>query len=192
MCTALQQAGFLGFDVFGTVVDWCTGVARAAQPFLQQYRIDIDPFDFAGAWRALYQPAMHRVRSGERPWVRLDLPQREKLETVLASYGADFGAIPNAALDDLNRAWELLDPWPDAVEGLPPAQTQICYRPPLQQPHRRHAATGPLRWTALGRNCGRRNRPKLQAAAADVSEVSPGGWHGAARRRAGGCSQQRP
>jgi len=32
----------------------------------------------------------------------------------------DFGiaGIPAAALDELNRAWHRLDPWPDTIEGL--------------------------------------------------------------------------
>ncbi|EZP54352.1 haloacid dehalogenase type II [Sphingomonas sp. RIT328] len=110
--------GFCGFDVFGTVVDWRSGVARAAEPFLKTHRLDIDPLAFADEWRALYQPAMQKVRSGERPWVKLEVLNRENLETVLARHDVDFGRIADAELVDLNRAWERLDPWPDSVEGL--------------------------------------------------------------------------
>lgn len=39
----LEQIGFLGFDVFGTVVDWRNGVARAAAPFLQRHGMHVDP-----------------------------------------------------------------------------------------------------------------------------------------------------
>lgn len=118
MSAALSDVGFLGFDVFGTVVDWRSGVARASAPFLKRYDIDVDPLDFADRWRALYQPALENVRSGKRPWVRLEMLNRENLETVLSAVGADFGAIPDAALSEWNRAWERLDPWPDTVEGL--------------------------------------------------------------------------
>ncbi|MGY3282854.1 hypothetical protein ACVW05_000426 [Pseudomonas fulva] len=52
----LDDIGFLGFDVFGTVVDWRSGVARAAEPFLCRHQIDIDPLEFADQWRSLYQP----------------------------------------------------------------------------------------------------------------------------------------
>jgi 2-haloacid dehalogenase len=114
----LRSVGFLGFDVFGTVVDWRSGVARAAAPFLRRHGIDVDPAVFADEWRSLYQPAMQRVRSGERPWVTLDQLNRENLETVLARHGADFGDLPDQDLAELNRAWERLDPWPDAVAGL--------------------------------------------------------------------------
>lgn len=114
----LEDVRFLGFDVFGTVVDWRNGVARAVEPFLRRHGLNVEPLDFADQWRALYQPSMHRVRSGERPFVTLDVLNRESLETVLARHGADFGAIGGAELDELNTAWEQLDPWPDAIEGL--------------------------------------------------------------------------
>lgn len=145
MTTSLHHAGFLSFDVFGTVVDWRSGVARAAQPFLERHAIDVDPFSFADEWRSLYQPAMQKVRSGERPWVRLDLLQRENLETVLAKHGADFGEIANAELADLNCAWERLDPWPDAVEGL----TRLKQKFPIGTLSNSHIA-GMLRLARFG------------------------------------------
>jgi 2-haloacid dehalogenase len=114
----LPYVGFLGFDVFGTVVDWRNGIARASENFLRTHRIDVDPLDFATEWRSLYQPAMQKVRSAERPWVPLRTLNRENLETVLSRHDADFGAITDAELAEVNRGWERLDPWPDAVEGL--------------------------------------------------------------------------
>ncbi|VVM39055.1 Phosphoglycolate phosphatase [Pseudomonas fluorescens] len=116
--TKLQEVSFLGFDVFGTVVDWRTGVARAAAPFLQRHALNVDPFDFADQWRARYQPSMQRVRSGERPFVTLDVLNRENLEAVLSRQDVDFGRITDAELAELNKAWEKLDPWPDSVTGL--------------------------------------------------------------------------
>ncbi|WP_024647614.1 haloacid dehalogenase type II [Pseudomonas syringae] len=114
----LEDTGFLGFDVFGTVVDWRNGVARAAVPFLKRHNIQVDPLDFADQWRGLYQPSMQRVRSGERPFVTLDVLNRENLEMVLSSHGVDFGSIHDVELTELNKAWERLDPWPDSVAGL--------------------------------------------------------------------------
>jgi 2-haloacid dehalogenase len=114
----LEEVGFLGFDVFGTVVDWRSGVARAAAPFLGRHGLNIDPLDFADQWRGLYQPSMQRVRSGERPFVTLDVLNRENLETVLSRHDADFARIADAELVELNKAWERLDPWPDCVAGL--------------------------------------------------------------------------
>ncbi|GAB14812.1 putative epoxide hydrolase [Arthrobacter globiformis NBRC 12137] len=114
----LPYVGFLGFDVFGTVVDWRSGIARASEGFLSKHGLDVDPYDFADEWRALYEPSMQAVRAGERPWVPLTVLNRENLETVLSRHGADFAGITNTELVDLNRGWERLDPWPDAVEGM--------------------------------------------------------------------------
>lgn len=109
----------LAFDVFGTVVDWRSGIAREAAPLLDSLgRTDITPQAFADEWRAQYQPAMARVRSGERPFVILDTLHRETLEDLLTSLGIDPAAIGDERLHDLTLAWHKLDPWPDAVAGL--------------------------------------------------------------------------
>jgi 2-haloacid dehalogenase len=106
------------FDVFGTVVDWRGGVAREAAPFLQTYAPATDPAVFADAWRARYQPAMAAVRSGARPFVRLDVLHRENLAAILPDFGIDASALPAHELNELNLAWHRLDPWPDVVAGL--------------------------------------------------------------------------
>lgn len=104
------------FDVFGTVVDWRSGVAREARPFLNRHAPALDAFDFADAWRREYSPAMEEVRSGRRPYVRLDVLHRENLVKVLTHYGI-VGAA-ESEIDELNLAWHRLDPWPDSVEAL--------------------------------------------------------------------------
>ncbi len=129
MACKLQQVGFLGFDVFGTVVDWRAGVARAAAPFLERYDIELDPCAFANAWRALYQPSMETVRTGQRPWTRLDILQRENLERLLGAHGVAVDDIPEQDLAELTRAWEKLDPWPDAVAGLTRLKRRFAIAP---------------------------------------------------------------
>jgi hypothetical protein len=65
---AVDGVRALVFDTFGTVVDWYSGLAREAGPFLARHgKPDVDPGDFAYAWRRLEQPAMEEVRSGRRP-----------------------------------------------------------------------------------------------------------------------------
>jgi 2-haloacid dehalogenase len=109
----------LGFDVFGTVVDWRNGVARDAAPFLRRDgKADADPLAFADAWRRQYQPAMERVRSQGRPFTKLDILHRENLDVILPEFGIDPSSVPAAELDELNLAWHRLDPWPDVVEGM--------------------------------------------------------------------------
>lgn len=112
----MTQAKALVFDVFGTVVDWRSGVARALKPFLVAHgRPELDPFALADAWRKQYQPAMEEVRSGRREFTRLDVLHRENLELVLKEAGIAAAA---ADLDALNLAWHALDPWPDVLLGL--------------------------------------------------------------------------
>lgn len=108
----------LSFDVFGTVVDWRSGVSRESGRHLAALGRDDDPAGFADAWRRRYQPAMNRVRSGERPFVVLDVLHRETLEAELAARGLDPAAIGEERMADWTRAWHRLDPWPDSVAGL--------------------------------------------------------------------------
>ena len=129
MTRSFDTIGLLGFDVFGTVVDWRTSVARACEPFLRNHGIAADPLDFADAWRAQYQPAMEEVRSGRRPWVKLDVLNLENLQRVLADHGVDAGAVPFVQLETLNRCWERLDPWPDAVPGLTRLKQRFAIAP---------------------------------------------------------------
>jgi len=106
----------LTFDVFGTVVDWRGGVARAAEALLGPRGLDLDWGAFADDWRALYQPAMRKVRRGDRPFVILDTLHRENLVELLAARRIE--GLSEAEVDDLNHAWRRLDPWPDVVAGL--------------------------------------------------------------------------
>ena len=106
------------FDVFGTVVDWRTGVAAAVRRFAGEQGLELDAAAFADAWRSRYGPGMRRVSTGERPFVPLDVLHRENLDGVLGDLGLDPGRFGPAALDELNRAWHFLPPWPDSVPGI--------------------------------------------------------------------------
>jgi 2-haloacid dehalogenase len=109
----------LVFDVFGTVVDWRSGVGREAAPFHRRCGAgSVGPFAFADARRARYQPSMEEVRSGRRPFTRLDVLHRGNLEAMLPEFGIDPAIESASELDDLNLVWHRLDPWPDVVVGL--------------------------------------------------------------------------
>jgi 2-haloacid dehalogenase len=123
---ALSDIQALVFDVFGTVVDWRSGIAREAGPFLERHgRKDVSPTAFADAWRMRYQPAMEEVRSCRRPFTRLDVLHRETLEATLNEFDIHTATVPAVELDELNLAWHRLDPWPDAVAGL--ARLKVGY-----------------------------------------------------------------
>jgi 2-haloacid dehalogenase len=106
----------LTFDVFGTVVDWRSSVAREAEALLAPKGFALDWPAFADRWRAGYPGAMAVVGRGERPFVILDVLHRELLDGVLAEFGVT--GLTEAETDRLNRAWHRLDPWPDTVAGL--------------------------------------------------------------------------
>ncbi|MGY6570852.1 MAG: haloacid dehalogenase type II [Salinarimonas sp.] len=104
------------FDVFGTVVDWRGSIARETQALLAPKGHALDWDAFARDWRSRYQPAMERIRSGARGFVRLDVLHRENLIETLDAFGVT--GLTEAEIDHLNRAWHRLAPWPDAPSGL--------------------------------------------------------------------------
>lgn len=112
----LSDIRALTFDVFGTVVDWRSSVAREAEALLAPKGVSLDWGDFADGWRARYAPAMAQVRRGERPWTVLDDLHRENLIGLLQERG--IGGLTDDEIDHLNHAWHRLDPWPDTLEGL--------------------------------------------------------------------------
>ncbi len=106
------------FDVFGTVVDWREGVARDVGAFFRAQCIAGDPRQFADDWRARYQDSMEPIRSGKRPFARLDVLHRENLLASLQHWKIDPARFSAGEIDELNRAWHRLDPWPDSIAGL--------------------------------------------------------------------------
>jgi len=102
----------LAFDIFGTVVDWHGSIVKEVSALYPQ----VDANAFALAWRAGYQPAMSRVRSGELGWTRIDELHRLILEDLLPHFGLQ--QLTESERVHLNRVWHRLDPWPDSVEGL--------------------------------------------------------------------------
>lgn len=104
------------FDVFGTVVDWRTGITNEAAAVAAQHSFQLDAVTFADAWRGKYQPSMSQVRDGKRPWTKLDILHRESLDELVQEF--NLPALTEEELDHLNRAWHRLPPWPDSAAGL--------------------------------------------------------------------------
>ena len=106
----------LAFDVFGTVVDWRSSIIRELEQFGRTHGVQQDWPALADSWRAGYAPAMDRVRRGDLPWTRIDDLHRMILEELLGAAGITSICVED--VDELNRAWHRLDPWPDTVSGL--------------------------------------------------------------------------
>jgi len=106
----------LAFDVFGTVVDWRSGVMGEVAAVARAHDLAIDAAAIADAWRRKYRLWLDRVRQGEIPWQNLDGLHRVMLDDVVAEFGLQ--ALTPTDLDRLVCAWHHLAPWPDAVRGL--------------------------------------------------------------------------
>jgi 2-haloacid dehalogenase len=104
------------FDVFGTLVDWRTAVAREVEKTAARRGMTVDALAFADAWRARYQPSMEAIRAGREPFRPLDVLHRRNLDAILPPFGLDHLDATERA--ELNLAWHRLDAWPDVARGL--------------------------------------------------------------------------
>lgn len=120
--TLANEVKALTFDVFGTVVDWRSSVAREVRSLARSKGLTVDAEGFADAWRARYQPAMSKVRDGEIDWMILDELHRMNLDELLDAFS--ISGLDEAEKDHLNKAWHRLDPWPDSVAGLKRLKTR--------------------------------------------------------------------
>ncbi|UVO50352.1 haloacid dehalogenase type II [Sphingomonas sp. SUN019] len=170
----------LAFDVFGTVVDWRTSIARESAPFLARLgRSDLDPHRFADGWRRRYVPAMESVNNGDRGFIILDTLHREMLEDLLRHYDIDPATLDDQTLTDWSHAWRRLDPWSDSVPGL----TRLKSRFPIVTLSNGNIALilemarrGGLPWDAImGAEVTRAYKPALPAYTrmADILQIAP-------------------
>lgn len=113
----------LTFDVFGTVVDWRSGIAREGERLGREKGVSADWELFADRWRGLYQPTLGKVREGAMPWTKLDDLHRLSLLEVLGEFG--LTGLSETELTELSHAWRRLEPWPDVVEGLTRLRTRF-------------------------------------------------------------------
>ncbi len=148
------MAKALFFDVFGTLVDWRTGIAREAETVLEPLGSRSTGSAFADAWRDEYQPAMDEVRSGRIPFSKLDVLHRRTLD---ASCRASAFEPPDEVAHNLNLAWHRLDAWPD----VPPAwcgSADLLARAGLERQHLTHGRSCAPQRSSLGRNPRRGDR----------------------------------
>jgi 2-haloacid dehalogenase len=101
----------LAFDVFGTLVDWRSGVSDA----FQASGLAGDPEELADAWRARCRPILAGLNEGSRQWGDFDELHLVTLDELLAERGLQLTVDERHRLV---RAWHHLDPWPDVREGL--------------------------------------------------------------------------
>ncbi len=168
----------LFFDVFGTLVDWRSGVASAVQGILEPQGIVRDWIAFADAWRDRYQPAMQTVRSGKVPYTKLDVLHRQTLHKTLQQFGLEH--LQESDLERLTLAWHQLDAWPDVPDGLSRLR-QRYWIAPLSNGNTALmcdlARRNDFHWDAiLGADYARAYKPmnEVYLAAADAFNLDPG------------------
>lgn len=101
----------LVFDVFGTLLDWRSGIADA----FRATGVSGDPGELADGWRARYRPILDEVNDHVRPWGNFDDLHRVTLDNLLDERNM---VVPLEERRRLVSAWHRLDPWPDVVAGL--------------------------------------------------------------------------
>jgi 2-haloacid dehalogenase len=106
----------LFFDVFGTLVDFRSSIAREAKAILEPHGFGLDWLGFADAWRGQYQGSLEEVRSGRIGFCKLDVLHRRSLDRLLPRFGAE--TLGEGDRVNLNLAWHRLDAWPDVAPGL--------------------------------------------------------------------------
>jgi 2-haloacid dehalogenase len=101
----------LVFDVFGTLVDWRSGISQA----FREAGVPGDPEELADGWRDRYIPILLEVNSGTRPWGDFDLLHHATLDDLLSERELELDAETR---ERLVVGWHRLDPWPDVRDGL--------------------------------------------------------------------------
>ena len=157
----------LFFDVFGTLVDWRTSIAREAEAMLKPLGFTLDWPAFADAWRGEYQGAMDEVRSGRIPFCKLDILHRRNLELILPRF--HVGTLSEEQRRELNLAWHRLDAWPDVPPGMARLQTQIHAGAGVERQHFADGRSGAAQQFAVGRHSRFGDRRRLQAKTAGLS-----------------------
>jgi 2-haloacid dehalogenase len=168
----------LFFDVFGTLVDWRSSIAREAKALLDPRGYALDWSAFADAWRGEYQGAMEEVRAGRIAFCKLDVLHRRNLDRILPRF--DLGALGEADRSALNMAWHRLDAWPDVAGGLHRLRRRYLLAPvsngniSLMVDLARHNS---LPWDAiLGAEIAGdyKPKPRVYLAAAQAFDLEPG------------------
>src|SRR5262245_60987116 len=127
MALVMTSIRAMFFDVFGTLVDWRTGVAREAERMLKPSGYTLDWLAFADAWREEYQPGMEEVRSGRIPFCKLDVLHRRNLERFTPRLG--LRDVSDDILHELTLAWHRLDAWPDVSAALKRLKKKVLLAP---------------------------------------------------------------
>lgn len=109
-----HEVAALVFDVFGTVVDWRSGIIEATRSLTLPSGADLGAF--ADDWRKEgYLAPIAEIVSGARPYAPVEDLLAAPLDDLLKRHGL---GLREPDQRPLLAAWSRLDPWPDVAEGL--------------------------------------------------------------------------
>jgi len=114
--TRVVDVKALTFDTYGTLVDWRGSILGELAAFGRRHGLERDWDAFLADWKSAYRPGMDKVNRGEWPWTTIDVIYRRRLDEVLRDHR--ITRVGARDVDELNRAWWRLRPWPDSVPGL--------------------------------------------------------------------------
>jgi 2-haloacid dehalogenase len=138
------------FDLFGTTLDWYSGITARGRELEAKCGIKADWEGLAKAWRARYPAAIKPVRDGEREWANFHTLHREELDKIADQFGA--AGLSAGDRDWLTEGWSHLPPWPDARAGIERLR-KSCLVGPLSNASLRQeidlARNGGLTWDVL-------------------------------------------
>ncbi len=107
---------YLTFDVYGTLIDWETGILGAYQPILKTHGIAVDDEQL------LERFAFHEAEVEAGPYQRYS----EVLRTVLQRLGKEFGfTASEIELQKVSRSVENWPAFPDSAKALAQLKKQF-------------------------------------------------------------------
>jgi 2-haloacid dehalogenase len=101
----------LTFDVFGTLFDWRSTMART----FERCGLGADAEELTDDWRGRALAATQEVNQKQREWQSFDALHEVTLGELLEERDLEVSGENRTALV---RAWHALDPWPDVHGGL--------------------------------------------------------------------------
>ncbi len=116
MALNLKTIKALTFDIGGTIFDWHHTIRNEIDQLATARQVEINPGDFANAWRVRMFERLALVRSGELPWQNADHLHRSALDDIAGNFSAL--SLTSADCDELNQVWHRLAAWPDAPQAL--------------------------------------------------------------------------
>jgi 2-haloacid dehalogenase len=112
-----QKVKALCFDVFGTVTDWRGSVIKEGEALSAKTGVELPWGEFVNKWRIDgYIATLIKIANGEMDCIPTEQINKVKLLALLDEYG--LTGLSEQEIIDFNFAWNRLEAWPDAVEGL--------------------------------------------------------------------------